>query len=76
MYRLGTATRTAQGLLIVQLANDRPEIGDTVLTEQLTTIGSVVDVFGPVNSPYVAVSPTDRAQLPQYLGEVLYARSQ
>jgi len=31
-------------------------------------------VFGPVDHPYLAVSPTDTASLPDLLGTKLYAR--
>jgi RNA-binding protein len=35
-----------------------PKIGDKVADENLKTVGTVFDVFGPVSSPYVAVRPT------------------
>ncbi|MFC6726863.1 H/ACA ribonucleoprotein complex subunit GAR1, partial [Halobium palmae] len=42
--------------------------------ESLTTVGRVVDVFGPVDRPYLAVSPADGVHLPDLLGAKLYAR--
>ncbi|AZH25285.1 H/ACA ribonucleoprotein complex subunit GAR1 [Haloplanus aerogenes] len=76
MYRLGTVTRTAQGLAIVRCDEgaDAPDIGLTAVDESLSGVGRVVDVFGPVDRPYLAVSPADRVRLPDLLGTKLYAR--
>jgi RNA-binding protein len=75
--RLGTVTRTAQGLAIVRCDEgaDTPDIGLMAVDESLSTVGRVVDVFGPVDRPYLAVSPDDRVQLPGLLGSKLYARA-
>jgi RNA-binding protein len=76
MYRLGTVTRTAQGLAIVRCdeGTDTPDIGLTAVDESLASVGRVVDVFGPVSRPYLAVSPAERVRLPDLLGSKLYAR--
>ncbi len=75
MRRVGEVVRTAQGLAIVRPPdNDHPEIGTTVLDEGLSSVGRVVDVFGPIAQPYIAVTPEDRAALPSLLGQRLYAR--
>lgn len=73
MHRLGTVDRTAQGLAIVRV-DETPDIGETVIDESLTEVGTVVDVFGPVDQPYAAISVSDRARLPELLGDPLYAR--
>jgi len=74
MKRAGTVVRIAQGLAIVRAENDEfPEIGTAVVDEQLDEIGRIVDVFGPVERPYLAVTPADRS-IPQLVGSVLYAR--
>jgi RNA-binding protein len=77
--RLGTVTRTAQGLAIVRPddgddGDDAPDIGTMAVDESLSGVGRVVDVFGPVDRPYLAVSPDDRIRLPDLLGEKLYTR--
>ncbi|WP_049980293.1 H/ACA ribonucleoprotein complex subunit GAR1 [Halolamina rubra] len=75
MERVGTVSRTAQGLAIVRCpGSDHPRIGQTVVDESLDTVGRVVDVFGPVSQPYVAVSPADRDGLTALVGQKLYAR--
>ncbi|PSQ23366.1 H/ACA RNA-protein complex component Gar1 [Halobacteriales archaeon QS_9_67_17] len=74
MHRLGEVTSTAQGLLVAQLPDDdRPDVGATAVDESLDEVGRVVDVFGPVDRPYVAVTPDDDHP-DRLLGEKLYAR--
>jgi RNA-binding protein len=74
MQRIGTVDRTAQGLAIVALeTEERPEIGLMVLDESLTTVGRIVDVFGPVEAPYVAITPTG-SDLTALVGTKLYAK--
>ncbi|MFB6220770.1 MAG: H/ACA ribonucleoprotein complex subunit GAR1 [Halolamina sp.] len=75
MERVGTVSRTAQGLAVVRCDDaDHPDIGTDVVDESLTDVGRVVDVFGPVAQPYVAVSPNDRSRLADLVGAKLYAR--
>jgi RNA-binding protein len=73
MERVGTVDRTAQGLAIVR-TDDPPDIGTTVVDESLETAGRIVDVFGPVEQPYVAVTPAADRRLPELLGQQLYER--
>lgn len=75
MNRVGEVVRVAQHLAIVRSPDDsHPDFGTTVVDENLDELGRVVDVFGPVDRPYVAISPDDDVRLPTLLGEVLYAR--
>ena len=75
MRRLGTVERTAQGLAVVRSEDEtRPDIGVTVVDETLETVGRVVDVFGPVSRPYLAVTPADGVDLTALLGQKLYVR--
>jgi RNA-binding protein len=74
MQRVGTVGKTAQGLAIVSLdSDDTPEIGLMVLDESLSTVGRIVDVFGPVAEPYVAITPTGGSTLTDLVGTTLYA---
>jgi len=75
MRRIGTVSRTAQGLAIVRLDDDddTPDIGTMVLDESLSTVGRIVDVFGPVDRPYVAVTADDDSPA-RLVGSKLYAR--
>jgi RNA-binding protein len=75
MKRIGTVSRVAQGVAIVRAPDDEyASVGTAVVDEELHAVGSVVDVFGPVARPYLAVSPSDDVHLPALVGEVLYAR--
>jgi len=71
--RVGEVVRVSQGLAITRTGDDPPAIGATVVDEDLDEVGRVVDVFGPVSSPYVAVSPDGRDPALLF-GEKLYAR--
>jgi RNA-binding protein len=75
MQRAGIVVGTAQGVLVVQTeGDDHPRIGTEVVDDSLTTVGRVVDVFGPVERPYVAVTPADDVRMALLVGETLYAR--
>jgi RNA-binding protein len=76
--RVGEVVRVAQGLAIVRPpvgtdADGPPDIGTVVVDQQLDRAGRIVDVFGPVSRPYLAVSTADSPAA--LLGVVLYARS-
>lgn len=76
LRRLGTAVRTAGGVAVVRAPADEdpPDLGASVVDEGLTTVGRVVDVFGPVSRPYLAVSPAEGVDTAALLGEPLYTR--
>ena len=75
MERVGTVSRTAQGLAVVRCDEGaEPRIGTPVVDESLNSVGRIVDVFGPVSQPYVAVSPNDQSRLAALVGQKLYAR--
>jgi RNA-binding protein len=76
MRRVGTVVRTAGGLAIARgdRGEEPPRIGAAVVDESLSTVGRVVDVFGPVDRPYVAVTPSDDDGLASLVGGKLYAR--
>lgn len=75
MNRVGEVVRTAQQVAVVRSPDDsHPDFGTEVIDENLTEIGRVVDVFGPVDRPYLAVKPESDVRLATLLGTVLYAR--
>ncbi|MFA9415667.1 H/ACA ribonucleoprotein complex subunit GAR1 [Natrinema sp. HArc-T2] len=82
MRRIGAVVRTAQGLAVLRadaVDDDtaetyRDEIGTTVLNDSLEEVGRVVDVFGPVSRPYLAVTTDDDVHLPSLVSSTLYAR--
>ncbi|SDM15045.1 RNA-binding protein [Halogranum gelatinilyticum] len=75
MQRVGTVSKTAQNLAIIHCdGEDHPDIGTSVVDESLSRVGRVVDVFGPVSQPYVAVATDSGVLLTDLLGQKLYAR--
>ncbi|WP_255150029.1 H/ACA ribonucleoprotein complex subunit GAR1 [Halorarius halobius] len=75
MKRVGDVVSTAQGLLVARCpADEHPDIGAPVIDENLDSVGRVVDVFGPVERPYVAVTPASGVVPDAMLGQKLYAR--
>ena len=75
MRRVGSVERLAQGLAVVRAADGTyVDIGTSLVDDELTSVGEVVDVFGPVDRPYMAVSPASGVHLPALLGSPLYAR--
>lgn len=75
MRRVGEVVRTAQGLAVLRTQDgDHPDFGTDVVDESLDDVGRVVDVFGPVERPYVAVSPAEDVRPATLLGDALYAR--
>ncbi len=75
MKRVGEVVRTAQGLAVLRSPDEEyPDLGTEVVDQDLDPVGRVVDVFGPVERPYVAVSPADGVAIAGLLGEKLYAR--
>ncbi len=67
----GPVDREARGEAV--LPADLPGIGADLVDESMSAVGRVVDVFGPLERPYLAVSPDDRDPA-TLLGERLYAR--
>jgi RNA-binding protein len=75
MKRAGEVVRVAGGVAVVRSPDDGyPDLGTDVVDESLDDVGRVVDVFGPVERPYLAVSPADERHLPALVGTVVYAR--
>ena len=75
MRRAGTVVSVAQGVLVVRAADSDPAgIGAPVVDDRWTRIGRIVDIFGPVGSPYLVVSMDDDVVSTDVLGEVLYIR--
>lgn len=76
MRRAGTVVGVAQGVAVLRSPDEtHPEIGEAVVDERLQEMGRIVDVFGPVERPYLAVSPADELDPDRLLGTVLYVRT-
>jgi RNA-binding protein len=76
MRPVGEVVRAAQGLAIVRLPDkSHPDLGANVVDADLESVGRVVDVFGPVDRPFVAVTPTDGHNPASLIGSRLYERT-
>ncbi|MES3517568.1 MAG: Gar1/Naf1 family protein [Natronomonas sp.] len=74
MRPVGEVLRVAGGVAVVR-NDDPPDIGTEVISSDLDVVGRVVDIFGPVERPYVAVATSDGVAPASLLGQRLYARS-
>ena len=73
MQKAGSVVRIAQGLLVVRAAGpDTPSIGTDVVDENLDPVGHVVDIFGPVDSPYLGVTLDEGVHAAGLLNAPLY----
>jgi RNA-binding protein len=73
--RAGTVVGVTQGVAVVRSTDEAfPDVGTELVDERLDTVGSVVDVFGPVPRPYLAVSPPSDRTVTRLVGDVVYAR--
>ncbi len=74
MRRVGEVVRAAQGLAVVRAPGEEvPDVGARLVDESLEAVGEVVAVFGPVERPYLAVTP-DAEPVARLVGETVYAR--
>jgi len=72
LQRIGSVLHVTSTKNMILKAENIPQIGDRVVDENLNHVGKVFDVFGPVSSPYVAVTPTvDEPK--RFVDHVLYA---
>ncbi len=71
MQRLGRVLHISPSRNIIIKIENTPKIGETVVDENLKTVGKVFDIFGPVTSPYTAVKPTTR-ELEKLKNKMLY----
>ncbi|EMA41233.1 H/ACA ribonucleoprotein complex subunit GAR1 [Halococcus hamelinensis] len=72
MKRAGEVVGTAQGLAIVRCDDEGyPTIGTQLVDQSLSTVGRVVDVFGPTDRPFLALKSTNSPA--GLLGERLYS---
>lgn len=75
MDRVGTVVKISQGLLVVRSDTESyPNVGSNVIDAQLVPVGSVVDIIGPKNRPFIIVSPEESGELAPYLNSRLYTR--
>ncbi len=57
MRRLGRVLHVSKDRNIILKVESLPRIGQAVVNKELKPVGKVLDIFGPVTSPYAAVAP-------------------
>ncbi len=72
MRKLGVVLRAGKGKLIVK-ARFAPRLFEAVYDLATKPIGKVVDVFGPVASPYIVVS-VSVSEYEQYVGQPVFTK--
>jgi rRNA processing protein Gar1 len=61
------------GKLILRLHSDTNlKLGERVFNSKLREIGKIQDIFGPVNSPYISITPKISDPL-SLVGKVVYS---
>ena len=79
MKRLGLALHVVQKKLIVRVdpvdEGSRPKlprVNSVVVNHKRVKIGNVIDIFGPVKRPYVAIKPFRGIDAGTQIGKKLY----
>lgn len=62
MRRLGRVLHVSKNRNIILKVENLPRIGQTVVNNELRPVGKVLDIFGPVTSPYAAVTLEARGE--------------
>ena len=58
MQRLGLILHVTPSRTIIAKIQNIPRIGETVVDENLRSVGRISDILGPVSSPYATITPT------------------
>ena len=58
MQKLGKVRALTPSKNVIVKAEKVPKIGTEVVDENLTVVGKVFDIIGPVSAPYAVVKPT------------------
>jgi len=76
MRRLGVVLHcSGQRNLIVRVEGSKlPSVGSEIITRENKKLGSVVDIFGPVSRPYVAVKLRKKIDPLTLVGKRVYMR--
>jgi len=70
LIRLGKIFRKTFRSTYLVRSGKVPEIGAPVFLRNGKLVGKVVDIFGPVNLPYIEIRPKNLSR--ELLGEVVY----
>jgi len=71
LQRLGRVLHVSQSRNIIITIENLPKIGEAVVNENLKLIGKILDIFGPVSSPYASVKPKIQ-EIGEFADKMLY----
>jgi RNA-binding protein len=76
MRRLGKVLHVSKRGSLILRTDKTPPIGPKalVLDKEARTIGTILDVFGPVKNPYVSIRVYDGIDSYKLVGQPLYLR--
>jgi len=57
LQRLGRVLHVSRSRNIITTIENLPKIGETVVDENLKPFGTILDIFGPISSPYASIKP-------------------
>ncbi|OGD54242.1 hypothetical protein A3K80_07910 [Candidatus Bathyarchaeota archaeon RBG_13_38_9] len=74
MRRLNNILHMAKnGKLILRLNSDTNlKLGERIFNSKLREVGKIQDIFGPVNNPYISITPKISDPL-SLVGKVVYS---
>lgn len=73
MRRVGEIIDVVNGRYVIRTSDDAvPEFGSQLIDQELDRIGHVVDVFGPVERPYLTVATDKSDPAVDRIGERVY----
>jgi RNA-binding protein len=72
LYRLGSVLHKSRGSNnLILRAENTAFPGEVVVDKSLKKVGAVLDLFGPINTPYISVRPF-KSNPDEYVGQILY----
>jgi len=76
LRRLGKVLHISNRGSIILRTEKTPPVGDRsiVLDKKAQEVGIIIDVFGPVKEPYVAVRPKRDYDVSNLVGQMLYLK--
>ncbi|MFW9809242.1 MAG: H/ACA ribonucleoprotein complex subunit GAR1 [Candidatus Thorarchaeota archaeon] len=74
MKRLGKVLHISNRGSIILQTEKTPPVGDrsVVLDKKAQEVGTIIDVFGPVKTPYIAIRPKKNTDPQKLVGQMLY----
>ncbi|MFX1559779.1 MAG: H/ACA ribonucleoprotein complex subunit GAR1 [Promethearchaeota archaeon] len=76
MRRLGKVLHISKRGSIILRTDKTPPVGSKsiVLDKKAQEVGEIIDVFGPVKEPYVAIRPKRDSTPSKLIGQILYLK--